>query len=134
MQNLNNKRRTTKQLLAVFVNTYMYIVPELFTRDSCRKDWKRISAESSLMSPLQSVKGLKRAVYRELLVTVQGCGHSVRFICFKFTDNSKTSMEKNKKQKTNKETATTIKASNSGIQKKKKIFFFKRFDFKTANT
>ena len=26
-------------------------VPDLFTRASCRKDWKRISAESSLMSP-----------------------------------------------------------------------------------
>ena len=26
-------------------------MPELLTRASCRKDWKRISAESSLMSP-----------------------------------------------------------------------------------
>ena len=26
-------------------------VPEVLTRASCRKDWKRISAESSLMSP-----------------------------------------------------------------------------------
>ena len=35
-------------------------MPELLTMASCRKDWKRISAESSLMSPLttQSVKGL----------------------------------------------------------------------------
>ena len=28
-------------------------MPELLTRASCRKDWKRISAESSLMSPRQ---------------------------------------------------------------------------------
>ena len=96
---LEQQTTNDKTAPGCIVNTYMYIVPELFTRDSCRKDWKRISAESSLMSPLQSVKGLKRAVYRELLVTVQGCGHSVRFICFKFTDNSKTSMEK-KQQKT----------------------------------
>ena len=35
-------------------------IPELLTRVSCRKDWKRISAESSLMSPScpQYVKGL----------------------------------------------------------------------------
>ena len=35
-------------------------VPELLTRASCRKDWERISAESSLMVPAttQSVKGL----------------------------------------------------------------------------
>ena len=26
-------------------------IPELFTTASCRKDWKRISAELSLMSP-----------------------------------------------------------------------------------
>ena len=32
-------------------------MPELPTRASCRKDWKRISAESSLMT-IQSVKGL----------------------------------------------------------------------------
>ena len=33
--------------------------PELLARASCRKDWKRISAESSVMSPptTQSVKG-----------------------------------------------------------------------------
>ena len=35
-------------------------MPELPTKASCRKDWKRISAESSLMSPptAQLVKGL----------------------------------------------------------------------------
>ena len=35
-------------------------MPELLTRASCRKDRKRISADSSLMSPLttQLVKGL----------------------------------------------------------------------------
>ena len=35
-------------------------MPKLLTGASCRKDWKRISAESSLMSPqtTQSVKGL----------------------------------------------------------------------------
>ena len=39
-------------------------IPELLTRAACRKGWKRISAESSLMSPppplpiTQSVKGL----------------------------------------------------------------------------
>ena len=34
-------------------------MPELFTTASCRKDWKRISAESSLVSSTtQSVKGL----------------------------------------------------------------------------
>ena len=36
-------------------------VPLMLTRTACRKDWKMISAESSLMSPLttQSVKGLQ---------------------------------------------------------------------------
>ena len=36
-------------------------LPELLTRASCRKDWKRISADSPVMLPpvTQSVKGLK---------------------------------------------------------------------------
>ena len=36
-------------------------MPELLTRASCRKDWKRVSAESFFMTPLmtRSVKGLK---------------------------------------------------------------------------
>ena len=37
-------------------------IPELLTLASCRKDWERISAESSLMSPRQvkAVKELNR--------------------------------------------------------------------------
>ena len=33
-------------------------VPELLTRASCRKDWKRISAESSLMSPRPPIRSM----------------------------------------------------------------------------
>ena len=32
-------------------------MPELLTRASCRKDWKRISAESSLKSPSDDLSG-----------------------------------------------------------------------------
>ena len=34
------------------IEEWLYLpMPDLLTRVSCRKDWKRISAESSLMSP-----------------------------------------------------------------------------------